>query len=156
MPGKPKAADVLPMRQVLTMITYLKGQGKLREAALVAVTAGFGLRIGDALSLRWGNMLGEDGKPRERVALVEQKTGKQRTVHVLPFVRKLLDLWREESNPIGPEELLFPSPRGDQITRQWAWTMGARQRQWESRPTSHRTACGKLSVTTSISTRTIP
>jgi len=117
--GKAKAADVLPMRQAVAMAMYLKGKGKLRDSTLVAVTAGFGLRIGDALSLTWGDVL-SDGKVRDTVTITETKTKKRRTVKVLPFVRKALEEWHVACAPVSPEELLFPGPKG-KLSVQYAW-----------------------------------
>jgi len=119
--GKAKAADVLPMRQAIAMATYLKGKGKLRDATLVAVTAGFGLRIGDALSLTWGDVL-SDGKVRDAVTITETKTRKRRTVKVLPFVHKALEEWLAVSGPVEPDDLLFPGPNG-KISVQFAWQL---------------------------------
>ena len=41
----PRAADVLSFNQVKGMVKYLAATGKLRDAALVATAAGFGLRV---------------------------------------------------------------------------------------------------------------
>jgi len=95
MPGRAKAADVLPMRRVVAMISYLRGEGKLRDAALVAVAAGFGLRIGDALSLTWEDILDEMGEVRSQLKLTEQKTGKTRIVRVFPFVHFVYEHTRD-------------------------------------------------------------
>ena len=121
MAGKPKAADVIPMKRALAMATYLKGKGKLRDATLVTVTAGFGLRIGDALALTWGDVL-QDGKVRTWVTLRETKTKKRRTVKVLSFVRKALEEWLAASGPVEPDDLLFPGPNG-KISIQYAWQL---------------------------------
>ena len=121
MPGKPKAADVLPMRRVFAMATYLKGKGKLRDATLITVAAGFGLRIGDALALTWGDVL-QDGRVRDTVTLTETKTKKQRTVKVMAPVRRALEEWLKACAPVEPEDLLFPGPKG-QISVQYAWQL---------------------------------
>jgi len=70
-------ADVLPMKKAVAMAFFLAGKGKIKHAALVAVCAGFGLRIGDALSLRWSTVFTEGGKIKERVTLTERDMGLQ-------------------------------------------------------------------------------
>lgn len=121
MPGKAKTADVLPMRRVVAMISYLRGEGKLRDAALVAVAAGFGLRIGDALSLTWEDVLDEMGEVRPQLKLTEQKTGKTRIVRVFPFVRRALEEWRDATG--YPSGYIFPGRNGGPLSRKAAWLM---------------------------------
>ncbi len=115
----PTAADVLPMKQALAMITYLRGAGKLQDAAMIAVGAGFGLRIGDVLSLKWGDVLNESGNIREQVNIIEEKTGKPRTLKVFPFVRRALDELR--SGPVDYDAYIFAGANGAPIARQTAW-----------------------------------
>lgn len=120
MPGIAKAADVLPIRRAVAMVSYLRGAGRLRDAALVAVAAGFGLRIGDALSLTWEDVLDEMGEVKSQVKLTEQKTGKSRIVRVFPFVKRALEEWRDASE--FPSGYLFPGRNGP-LSRKTAWLM---------------------------------
>lgn len=121
MPGIPQAADVLKMRRAIAMVSYLRGEGQLRDAALVAVASGFGLRIGDALALRWEDVLDETGDIRRQVRIREQKTGKERLVRVFPFVRKALADWLAAA----PRDTgyIFPGRDGGHLSRKTAWAM---------------------------------
>ncbi len=110
-------ADVLPMKQAVAMAFFLAGKGKTKHAALVAVCAGFGLRIGDALSLRWSAIFTESGKIKERVALTEHKTKQSRTLKVLPWVRRILMEYYEAARPSDPETSMF------NFSRQRAWAI---------------------------------
>jgi len=110
-------ADVLPMKKAVAMAYFLAGKGKIKHAALVAVCAGFGLRIGDALSLRWSTVFTEGGKIKERVTLTERKTKQSRTLKVLPWVRKILVEYYEAARPSDHESPLFD------FSRQRAWAI---------------------------------
>jgi len=110
-----QAARVISMKEAANMAYYLAGKGRTKHAALIAVCAGFGLRISDALALRWGDIFTERGKIRERITITERKTGRTRTLKVLPWVRKLLVQYYEEVCPLDLEEFMFD------FTRQRAW-----------------------------------
>lgn len=116
----PRAADVLSLNQVKGMVKYLTATGKPRDAALVAVAAGFGLRISDVLRLRWGDLV-ENGTVKETVRVRETKTGKIRILPVLPLVRTAVEAWYRASAPVDLEAPVFTGPTGRAITRQMAW-----------------------------------
>ena len=105
------------MKKAVAMAYFLAGKGKIKHAALVAVCAGFGLRIGDALGLRWSTVFTEGGKIKERVTLTERKTKQSRTLKVLPWVRKILVEYYEAAHPSDhespPVRLLPPARLGD-------------------------------------------
>lgn len=119
MAGKARAADVIKMKQAIGMVTFCKGAGRPRDAALIAVCAGFGLRVSDALSLRWRDVVDEAGEPRKLVRLTETKTGKSRLVRVFPFVRDALLDWRDASDN---SDVIFPGKSGT-LDRRSAWHM---------------------------------
>lgn len=79
--GKP--ADALTLKQARALMRYLNGIGRADYAALVAVLSGCGLRIRDALALRWEDLRDADGW-REQLAIQERKTGKTRYLPLLP------------------------------------------------------------------------
>jgi integrase/recombinase XerD len=106
--GKPTTADVLPMKQAQAMVSFLKGDGKLRDATLVALCCGYGLRIGDAVSLTWRSILDDDGAVRETVNIKEGKTGKHRLVHTLGFVKDTVTAWAKECAPISLDAPIVP------------------------------------------------
>ena len=122
--GTARAADVLPMKQAIAMVRYLRGSGKPRESALVAVASGFGLRISDALRLTWGDLLDGRGELRRTVSIREGKTGHTRTVMVLPFVAASLVALRAAVGPVEASALVFPGADGvTPLHRQSAWNL---------------------------------
>jgi len=122
--GDARAADVLPMAKAVQMVTWLRGSGKLRDSALVAVASGFGLRISDALSLTWGDVLDDRGGIADAVQIVEHKTKKPRTVFVLPFVADALMAYRTSVGVADRGAKLFPGgDESGQLHRQTAWNL---------------------------------
>ncbi len=89
---------------------YLIAQAKHRDATLVSVLAYAGLRPGEALGLGWEHIR-TNTILVERAAshgeLKETKTGKIRSVKLLPALRHDLNEWRARSQNTGG--LIFPS-----------------------------------------------
>ncbi len=110
-------ADVLPMKQAISMAFFLKGKGRIQHAALVAVCAGFGLRISDAINLKWAAIFTERGKIRDVVTITELKTKNLRTLKVLPWVRKILAEYYDTARPLDLEAPMFD------LSRQRAWAV---------------------------------
>jgi integrase len=120
--------EVRPLAPVT--IEAMRAASKPREAALLSVLAYSGLRPGEALGLRWGDV-------RERTILVERalslgaekdtKTTAHRTVRLLaPLARDLAE-WRLRQGRPEDGELIFPGFDG----RPWSeaayesWRKGA-------------------------------
>ena len=97
--------------------------GRFHDAALVSVLAYAGLRPGEALALRWGDV-------RPRSILVERaaakgivKSTKNHRLRSVRLVRPLaLDLtwWRVVSDWRGLDDYLFPSSRGE-LRDRYGW-----------------------------------
>ena len=66
----------------LFLLTKLQGN---KYRLLVAFQGMCGLRVGDALSLTWGDIVG-----KEKVELIEQKTKKQRTIYLNKAIRDII------------------------------------------------------------------
>jgi integrase/recombinase XerD len=114
-----KRADVLSMKQARAMVSMFRGEKRIRDAALVACAAGFGLRAGDTCSLRWSDVLDSTGNLRADVRIKEEKTKQTRTLRVLPFVADVLTEWRKEA-PAG--EWIFPGQDGP-LDRRSMWVV---------------------------------
>src|SRR3954470_943729 len=90
-------------------------EDRLRDATLVSVLAYSGLRPGEALALRWGDI-------RERTILVERsvalgevketKTGRARSVRLLAPLAADLREWQLKSGMPDETSLIFPSRGG--------------------------------------------
>jgi integrase len=111
------------------MRAHLLGRGQYLDATLVAVLAYAGLRPGEAIGLGW-NDVGERTLLVERAVAFGQlkstKTGKARTVRLLPPLTETLATWRRISPRPAATDLLFPSPDGS------PWN-GDRVRNWRKR-----------------------
>lgn len=118
---KPSAKRVrpviaLPPTSIEAMRAHLRTTGRLRDATLVCVLAYAGLRPGEALALRWGDV-------RERVIHVERaanmggetkgtKTNRVRSVRLLAPLAADLAEWRLASGRPADDALVFPSANG--------------------------------------------
>lgn len=101
-------------KQVEAMRAHLIAEGKHRDATIVSVLAYAGLRPAEALALDWDHL-------RKNTLLVERsasygeikrtKTGKIRSVKLLPALRHDLNEWRMRSG--DGTGLMFPSRVGD-------------------------------------------
>lgn len=101
----------------------------VRDATLLSVLAYAGLRPGEALGLRWGDL-------RERTILVQRsislgeeadtKTRQHRTVRLLAPLAADLPAWRMAAGRPDDDELVFPSKDGQ------PWTQAAYQ-SWRRR-----------------------
>jgi integrase len=100
-----------------------------RDAALISVLAYAGLRPGEALGLRWGDI-------RERTILVQRsvslgeeadtKTRQHRTVRLLPPLTADLRAWHVAAGRPDDSEFVFPGKNGK------PWTQAAYQ-SWRRR-----------------------
>ncbi len=81
-----------------------------RDAALMCLLYGAGLRINEALSLDVGDVPRADG-----ALLVTGKGNKQRIVPLLPVVREAMGLWLKLHPNPAPEQPLFVGARGKRL-----------------------------------------
>jgi integrase len=98
----------------------------LRDATLVSVLAYAGLRPGEALALRWGDVREQTIVVNKAISLGEEKstkTGRNRTVRLLAPLAADLAEWNLASGRPTCEALVFPTsegkPWGDFDYRNW-------------------------------------
>ena len=107
-------------KKIQTMKTYLKGRN-LRDYALFVVGINVALRITDLLSLKWKNVLDEQGKFKE-IRIFEGKTKKERRIQLnRPSQRALRELLASLDGD-SLDDYLFQSREGAQnsLSRQQA------------------------------------
>jgi integrase len=123
-PPLPRKPEVRPLAPVT--VERMRAAASPRDAALISVLAYAGLRPGEALALRWGDM-------RERTLLVERaislgvegdtKTAAHRTVRLLAPLQADLLAWRMRSGRPPVRSLVFPghagAPWSDAAYRSW-------------------------------------
>jgi integrase len=120
----PRRAEVRPLAPVT--VEAMRAGASPRDAVLLAVLAYAGLRPGEALALRWGDV-------RERTLLVERslslgvekgtKTGASRSVRLLLPLAGDLREWRMRSGRPADCDWIFPGrdgePWGEEAYRSW-------------------------------------
>jgi site-specific recombinase XerD len=106
-PRRPKALDQTTLRKLLRA-----ARGHLRDYALLEVLAGTGLRVGELLELKVGDVVIND-----RSGQVTVRKGKQGGYRVIPLtldVRKSLSAYLDQGHPDprNPAAPLWIGPRG--------------------------------------------
>lgn len=107
--GNITTTSYLDWDEFLSLLDKLKEDNKTKTRILYAAMGYTGLRIGDVLKLKWGDLLGDE------ITLKEQKTGKTRTITVKPELRAIA----EESKSGRPSSLAFRNKWGKPITRSY-------------------------------------
>ena len=111
--------------KIEAMKRYLKGKN-LRDFLLFVFGINSGLRVSDLLQLQLTNVFDHKGKPKDRLELKEQKTGKLKEFPLSPTVRKALEEYISTTATINTtaeqEQWLFPSRKGaGPLDRRQAW-----------------------------------
>jgi integrase len=115
----------------------------VRDATLVSILAYAGLRPGEALGLRWGDVREQTLLIQRAISLGEQadtKTRQHRTVRVLAPLAADLRAWRMAVGRPDDCELVFPGKQGQ------PWTQAAYQ-SWRRRAFSRATLAAGLAHT---------
>ena len=109
----PRKSEVRPLAP--SAVERMRAAASPRDATLISVLAYAGLRPGEALALRWGDV-------RDKTLLVEKaislgvekdtKTTAHRTVDLLPPLRADLREWRLRCGRPPKTELIFPARNG--------------------------------------------
>jgi integrase len=101
---KPARPWVEP-EQLMAFLESASGVGRV----LLEILAGGGLRIGEALALRWQHVQLGTGT----LYVVDAKTAKGvREVHLTPALREALTLWRATSNHARPDDFVIATSTG--------------------------------------------
>lgn len=121
---KPKPSRIvvpLSPTQVETIREQLVAKGRCLDALLVSVLAYAGLRPGEALALRWSDLIGEQLHVTKAVSVGEEKetkTKRNRVVKLLPALKSdLLEHRMRIGRPLD-STLIFPAHDGSHWTEQ--------------------------------------
>lgn len=99
---------------LLGLTQRLKQDEMYRDYLLITVGCYFGLRIGDLLKLRWGDVADKD-----ELLLIEEKTGKQRKITINSKVSEVVNLCLNEhrlKDGFNENEYMFANQWGRAIT----------------------------------------
>jgi integrase len=107
-------AFVLTPEETLRILQEIKEQGVRTLVLLISAT---GLRISEALALRWSDMDWRGQRIYVRQAWTQGKFGSPKSkaskapVPLAPMLARFLEAWRQETAYSGPEHFVFPSTK---------------------------------------------
>ena len=108
-----KVADAMDWNEAMLLVNRMYEDGLYRDSLLVASGCYLGLRVSDLLRLRWEDLVSDE------FTLVEQKTGKARSLRVNTFLRKLASSCRKALGRPNEESFVFVAHGKDSpISRQ--------------------------------------
>jgi integrase len=114
--GRSRTATALAPAAVERLRRYFLSRGRTRDAVLVSALAYAGLRPGEALALRWGDVLEHTIVVRRAISLgkeKETKTSRSRSVPLLPPLAADLKQWKLASGRPDDSALVFPTREGN-------------------------------------------
>lgn len=106
-------ADYLVWSDAMNLIRKLAKDENYKISLLIALGCFTGLRISDILSLRWKQILDTD-----EFTVIEQKTGKVRTIRLNPQLQHHIKECYEHINPVGINAPILISQKGTIFTIQ--------------------------------------
>lgn len=92
---------------------YLKGKDNKRDYTIFVVGINVGLRAGDLLALKWGDVL-EGGRIKKTVYVVEEKTGKGKELELNKSAREALLSFKGTLDSIDTDDYIFRSRKGNE------------------------------------------
>lgn len=113
--GRTRAVEALAPASVERLRAYLLANDQLRDATLVSVLAYAGLRPGEALALRWGDVKQRTLVVEKALSLGEERPTKTRAIRTVRLLKPLaadLKAWRLASGRPAETALVFPTPAG--------------------------------------------
>jgi integrase len=113
--GSKTTSSYIEWNAIQSLIQRLERDGDGKFALLIAVGAFTGLRIGDILTLKWNNLLGQDN-----LRVVEQKTRKERKITINPQLLEIVTRIYKSQHGINRDSLIFLNRWGKRaISRQF-------------------------------------
>ena len=107
-------SDYLQWDSAMNLIHRLYKDKEYTMSLLIGCGCFFGLRISDLLSLRWRQILSEDGM----FTLIEKKTGKRRTIKVNQNFKKHIEDCHKALGIVDDDRPCFISRKGTVYTTQ--------------------------------------
>lgn len=99
-------------RNIRKMANYYLKKGQLRNYIMLIMGIHTALRISDLLRLTWDDVYDFEGKRfRNRIHLIEKKTGKPKTIAVNQEVIRALRLYADSTDKQGSGRFLFENNR---------------------------------------------
>lgn len=109
---------ILTWGEVQRMCQCALEDGRPDVAAMFALGAGFGLRIGDVLRLRWRDVIDVKGNIVDRLEIKERKRGALRILRTPAWVKTVLERYQEAlGDDFDPDRKIVP------FGREWSWEL---------------------------------
>lgn len=99
-------------KEIEKMKQYLKGKDNLRDYTIFVVGINVGLRAGDLLSLKWADVLNENGTIKDNLLITEEKTSKKITVFLNIPAKAALNEYLTETQK--QNKYVFSSRKGNE------------------------------------------
>lgn len=103
--GQQTKSEFVEWYKLETLISKLENKGDAKFALYIAISIYSGLRISDVLSLRWSDVITEDGI-KDSIEVIEQKTKKFRTIRINKNLAEIILRMAKNINP-DMNELIF-------------------------------------------------
>ena len=100
--GSKTTSSYIEWNAVQSLVQRLERDGDGKFSLLIAVGAFTGLRIGDILTLKWNNLLGQD-----TLQIVEQKTRKERKITINTQLSEIVTRIFKTQHGINRDSLIF-------------------------------------------------
>lgn len=108
--------EVEPIRKlkdIEKVKTYLRGKKNKRDYMLFVVGINVGLRAGDLMQIRIGNVIDDKKVFFEQASMYEQKTGKFKEFTLNNSVKEAIKVYLDTLEHYSPADFLFKSRKGD-------------------------------------------
>lgn len=113
---KSKPREVEPFKnkkEIEKMKQYLKGKDNLRDYTIFVVGINVGLRAGDLLSLKWADVLNENGTIKDNLLITEEKTSKTKELTLNNSVKDALSEYLKSLQGLE-SDYVFSSRKGNE------------------------------------------
>ena len=113
MKNKPREVEPFKNKKDIEKIKqYLRGKDNLRDYTIFVVGINVGLRAGDLLSLKWSDVLNENGTIKDNLLITEEKTSKTKELTLNKSVKEALSEYLKDVQE--GEEYIFSSRKGNE------------------------------------------
>ncbi|MDR1627189.1 MAG: tyrosine-type recombinase/integrase [Oscillospiraceae bacterium] len=113
--GKLKAspADSIKTIDEINLIkNYFLDRKEYRNYALFILGISTAYRAGDILRLKFKNLFDENGNWRKEIVLIEEKTGKRRSMEITETIKNAVNLYIENEGGCYFDDYIFKSRKG--------------------------------------------
>jgi len=106
--GQKTKTSYLDWHEMLVLLQKLERDAEYRFLLMFAIGSYTGLRYGDLSKLKWNDLMG-----RNKLALVEGKTNKERVVHINQHLSEIVERMYQKLGIKNGDELVFVNKYGN-------------------------------------------